>query len=147
MEKLNVICDVCKKGNLVCLDLIQDDYKVGCTDCDHVFWTHYTGYDNILEAHEYNSMICEDVKVLNSNGVWVGGSERFKEQDFSFEDFAKGMKHLQTIDVYETIHYYRDGANFIQLAHNKIHKTIYIYRYEAKPENLPALMRHFFSIA
>ena len=148
MEKLNVTCDSCNKGKLVTLDLIHDDYKIGCDTCDHVFTTHYTGYDCILESHEYNNQVCKDVQVLNSNGTWrTTKGMRHKAKDFDLEAHTKGWKHLQSIETYEISHYYQFGAGFIQISHNTVHGTFEIYNYIAKEESIPTLMKHFFKVS
>lgn len=151
--KFNVKCENCKKGNLHLpegYDGLADYYQVHCTKCTNVFTTHYTGMDNILEAHDYNNSVCKDIQVLNANGSWVHRASRetkFKYSDFDFDTYTKGMKHIQTIEVYENKHYYRNGGNFILISHNSVHGTIEIFNYEAKEENLPTLMKHFFSVA
>lgn len=147
MEKLNVKCSACNEGNLVVKELIHDDYKMGCTDCDSSFTVHYTGFDSIMEEHDYYEQISEDVKILNDNGKWSRTHDsQFAPKDFNMADFTKGMKHIQTIDSYMLYHYYQEGGNFYQIQENQIHKTFEIYKYQMKESSFSILVEHFFGI-
>ena len=144
MEKLNVVCEECKEGKLVSLDLVHDDYKVGCDTCNNVFWIHYTGFDDLQEQSEYNNMVSESVKLLTNNGVWVF-DKRSKFSEMDLEEYTKDMKLIQTIQLDEHIHYYQDGTNFIRIIQNFVHSEFEIVKYRIeKVENLPMLMEHFF---
>lgn len=147
--KLNVECKSCNKGKVYLsdgYDGMNDYYTLHCTDCENVFETHYTGMDCILEEHEYNNTVCENVRVLNSYGSWVF-QETKKSGDFNLEVYTKGMKHIQTIEVYENIHYYQDKVNFYLITENTVHEEFEIAKYEAETEKIPVLMKHFFATA
>lgn len=147
MEKLNVMCSACNKGKLVTLDLLHDDYKMGCDTCDHTFWTHYTGFDSLMEEHEYNENVGVDVQILNANGTWSrNAGDRFEGKDFNLEEFTKDMTHIQSIKTYEEDHYYRKGASFINISQNHIHDTFSIYKYTANDNCMTNLLNHFFGI-
>lgn len=152
--KFQVCCEKCGKGNL-CLpngyDSLADYYTVHCTHCDNMFTTHYTGMDNILEAHQYNSSMNDDIKVLNANGSWAWrNGSRFKGDNFNLETYAKDMKHMkhiQTIDAYETHRYYQSGSNFVQVVYNSVHDEYEIYDYVAKDgDGVSVLVNHFFKV-
>lgn len=154
MIEFKVTCDHCNNGNL-CLpngyDGLDDFYTVHCTNCDHVFTTHYTGMDNILEAHQYNMQVGEDVKLLNANGSWhyinrYQGDSRFSGKDgFDLNEYSKGMKHIQSIEEYETHHYYQNKGNFIQISHNSVHDVFEVFNYVLRDDaDISKLTKHFF---
>lgn len=150
MFKLNVTCDKCQKGNL-CLpngyDGLADYYDIHCTKCPNVFTVHYTGMDNILGMHEYNTQIGDDVKVLKANGSFGGTGQieiKTKEQ---FDAKVKGWKHIQTIECEVTLHYYQFGASFMMIETMPYgHSAVYMYKAK-DDESVMNLMRHFFKTA
>ena len=143
MAEIKLACNKCKKGNLKVIELLHDDYHMGCDTCSNEFSVHYTGFDSMMEQAEYDSQINDDVLVLRNNGSWVYDGN-YKAEKFDFGKFTKGMKLIHTIESYETTHFYQKGASFFMVEFNAIHQAYKICTYRANEEGLPTLMKHFF---
>lgn len=156
METLNIACNQCNTGKVAVLDLVHDDYKLGCTNskCTNISWVHYTGYDSLFAVSEYNNLINEDVQMLSAHGVWTckaGKDTIFRKNDnFDIDAYSVGKKLIQKLDLSdvdnEIMHFFMDGLNFYQVQENTVHSSFTIYKYEAKEESLPSLAKHFLNI-
>lgn len=145
----NVKCSKCNKGNLLSpngYSYIDDYYEIHCTNCTHVFTTHYTGMDNILDEHNYNSQVCKDVRMLNENGSWV-----CQEQSINIEEldkYSKGMRLIQKIESEFDRYYFQKGGEFYSISVMPHGCTFDFCKYEAKSDQaIQNLINHFFTKA
>lgn len=145
MIYLNLPCRACKTGRLIVKDYINDDYKIGCTNCDDRTAIHYTSFNILMSADEYLSQLNRDVIILNENGTWQRNSRKLKRES-DFKKFVQNMKLIHMIKSHEITYFYQDRTNFIMIDYNDIHKNYTIYDYVANDKGLPRLMHHFFNI-
>lgn len=147
VEVLLVNCGSCKEGKVTVLELVNDDYNLGCTHCRANEWMHYTGMDNLYDQNEYASQINDDVRVLKSNGKWDCLHEgQLANDSFDVEEFVCGMKLISTIKShdYGNSYYYQKGLEFIMIEEDHIARNkCRVFKYIADANKIDNLLAHF----
>jgi hypothetical protein len=142
---LNVKCDACKKGNLVEIEMLDDEYIVGCDTCANEMFMHYTTFDSIQDESYYNDTVSADVKILNANGGFsvLDGMMCIPRTKFDFDAYTKNMRLIQKNEVYD-IYYFQSGADFFMISYDDVDKVYDVCKYEAHPNGMQALIEYFF---
>lgn len=144
---LNVKCSKCNKGNLLLpnsYDGLVDYYKLSCTKCNHIMEISDIGMDSILDEHNYNSTVNEDVKILDENGSWVCQKQGIPVEKLN--EYLKDVKLIQEMQSESFDRYYfQKGTDFYLIMVDSY--DFDISKYRAKEESMDILINHFFKKA
>lgn len=146
MESLELVLQVtcrCGNGNIILDSTYFDSSIMTCTVCDIKERINCYYVDELLDMHEYNSTITEEVKILNNNGKWIKNHQYQFIEKSPLDEMLIDYTSICEVNCQDKITYYRKNLDFIRVEYWPVHNRYQAYKFIADESKIINLLNYF----